>query len=73
MEEERDGHLPEDADVDEEFEEDKALEVKMMRQESCFDEMVVWGHEMVPEDEDVYVKGIEEWIGFAEAVGWIVC
>ena len=30
--------------------------------------MVVWGHEHVPEDDDDYVKGVEEWIKVAEAV-----
>lgn len=43
-------------------------EVKVMETKGRFDEIVVWGHEMVPDEEDVYVKGVEEWIGFAEAM-----
>ena len=44
------------------------IETRVMKQQSSFGEIMVWGHEMVPEDGDVYVKGVQEWIGFAEAV-----
>lgn len=54
---------------DDEMEIEKPVEVKTMDQMAKFDEIVVWGHEMVPEDDDVYVKGVQEWIAFAEAVG----
>jgi ribonuclease H2 subunit C len=47
----------------------KEVEVKLMETKTTFDEVVIWGHEIVPEDDDVYVKGVEEWIAFAEAVG----
>jgi ribonuclease H2 subunit C len=47
----------------------KEVEVKLMETKAKFDEVVIWGHEIVPEDDDVYVKGVEEWIAFAEAVG----
>ncbi|KAH9827952.1 ribonuclease H1 small subunit [Teratosphaeria destructans] len=43
-------------------------EVKLMEQQGTFDEVVCWGHEAEPEDEDEYVKGIDEWIAFAKAV-----
>ncbi|KAK0921754.1 hypothetical protein LTR91_004513 [Friedmanniomyces endolithicus] len=49
-------------------EEDEVEEVKVMEQKAVFDEMVVWGHEVLPEDGDEYVKGVEEWIAFAEAI-----
>jgi ribonuclease H2 subunit C len=43
--------------------------VKAVHELATFDEIVVWGHEVAPDSmEDVYVKGVEEWIGFAEAV-----
>lgn len=61
MEEEQDD---EDMEVDLE----KPTEVKMMDPKAKFDGIVVWGHEMVPEDDDVYLKGVQEWIAFAEAV-----
>ncbi|KAK1816355.1 hypothetical protein LTR12_009246 [Friedmanniomyces endolithicus] len=50
-------------------EEDGVEEVKVMEQKAVFDEIIVWGHEVLPEDGDEYVKGVEEWIAFAEAVG----
>ncbi|KAK1068927.1 hypothetical protein LTR12_016114 [Friedmanniomyces endolithicus] len=52
-------------------EEDEVEEVKMMEQKAVFDEMVVWGHEVLPEDGDEYVKGVEELIAFAGAVGGV--
>jgi ribonuclease H2 subunit C len=30
--------------------------------------MMVWGHEHLPAADDVYVKGVEEWVRFAETV-----
>lgn len=48
--------------------EEEPAGVKVMEQKGNFDEMVVWGHEVVPEAEDEYVKGVGEWIAFAEAV-----
>lgn len=49
--------------------EEGEAEVKMLEVKAEFEELVVWGHEVVPEGDDVYVKGVEEWVGFAEAVG----
>ena len=46
-------------------------EVRVMETRGTFDEVTVWGHEMAPEDGDEYVKGIREWIGFAEAVSLV--
>lgn len=53
---------------EEEEEEGESVETREMEVEGTFEKVVVWGHEAVPEDEDVYVKGMEEWIGFAEGV-----
>lgn len=53
---------------DEGMEEDEEEEVKTLDDVAKFEELVVWGHETVPEDDDVFVKGVEEWIRFAEAV-----
>lgn len=44
------------------------IETLVLDQHARFGEIVVWEHEAVPEGADVYVKGIDEWIGFAEAV-----
>ena len=43
-------------------------EVKIMEEQSVFDEIMVWGHEAVMDEADPYVRGLEEWIGFAEQV-----
>lgn len=49
---------------------DEEVEVKMLEQQAEFDEMIIWGHEAPPDGaEDVYVRGVEEWVAFAEAVG----
>lgn len=59
----------EEGDDDEmEVEMEKTVDVKTMERMYSFDEIVVWGHEMLPEDDDVYVKGVSEWLKFAEAV-----
>jgi ribonuclease H2 subunit C len=44
-------------------------EVKVMEEQSEFDNIMVWGHEALPEDTtDPYVRGMEEWIAFAREV-----
>jgi ribonuclease H2 subunit C len=44
--------------------------VKTLEEQGSFDEIVVWDHEVTPdESSDAYAKGIEEWISFAEQVG----
>lgn len=47
----------------------KEVETMIMEQKATFGEITVWDHEALPDGEDVYVKGINEWIGFAEVVG----
>lgn len=56
------------AEDDEENEEEQ-VEVKIAETLGEFDEVVVWGHGgVVDEKEDVYVRGVREWIEFAEAM-----
>lgn len=43
--------------------------VKVLEVQGTFDEMMVWGHEVLPAADDTFVKGVEEWVRFAEAVG----
>jgi len=53
---------------DEEGDEDNE-ELQVVEQVAAFDHVVVWNHEVVLDPlEDPYSKGIEEWIGFADAV-----
>ncbi|KAF2750477.1 hypothetical protein M011DRAFT_465226 [Sporormia fimetaria CBS 119925] len=56
------GHLEEEEDEEEE------VDVKIAKQVGSFDEVVVWGHGGVVEKDDAYVRGIEEWIRFSEAM-----
>jgi ribonuclease H2 subunit C len=61
--------LPKKNSTNEEAEEDEdELEVKIMEEQSVFDDIMVWGHEAVMDESDPYVRGLEEWIGFAEQV-----
>lgn len=42
--------------------------VKVLEEQSTFDEFMVWDHEAVPAADDPFVKGVEEWLKLAEAV-----
>jgi ribonuclease H2 subunit C len=42
--------------------------VKVLEKQATFQEFVVWGHEALPTADDPFIKGVEEWIQFAEAV-----
>lgn len=51
---------------------EEPIEVKPLEKKARFEELVVWGHEAVPGEkggeDDVYAKGVDEWIRFAEVV-----
>lgn len=42
--------------------------VKIVEVVSTFEEVTIWGHDQVPASDDTFVKGVEEWISFAEAI-----
>lgn len=42
--------------------------VKILEQQSTFEDVMVWGHEILPASDDAFVKGVEEWVKLAEAV-----
>lgn len=42
--------------------------VKVLETQGKFDDMIVWGHEILPAADDTFVKGLEEWVSFAETV-----
>lgn len=44
--------------------------VKILEEQSTFDEVMVWDHEIAPAADDPFVKGVEEWVRLAEAV-WL--
>jgi ribonuclease H2 subunit C len=43
--------------------------VKVLEAQGTFDDLMVWGHETLPAADDTFVKGVEEWVRFAETVG----
>ncbi|KAF2020072.1 hypothetical protein BU24DRAFT_459687 [Aaosphaeria arxii CBS 175.79] len=54
---------------DEDEEEDERVEVKIAERVGDFDEVVIWGHGgVVDASGDAFTKGVNEWIGFAEAM-----
>lgn len=55
-----------DVEIEPQTEEEEP--VRILEEEAVFQEFTVWGHETIPAADDPYVKGIEEWINFAEAV-----
>ena len=57
-----------DRDVEVQKEEEEE-EVGALHGKAAFDEVVVWGHESIADSAaDPYVRGVEEWISFAEQV-----
>ncbi|MCJ1429780.1 hypothetical protein MMC29_007695, partial [Sticta canariensis] len=59
--------LDQNEEADEGMEEREEEKVRALDEVARFEELVVWGHEIVPEEDDVFVKGVEEWIRFATA------
>ena len=54
---------------EESAEEDKIEEpIGMLEEQGSFDNLIVWAHERVVDNDDVFVRGVEEWTTFAEAV-----
>jgi hypothetical protein len=63
---------PQASEEEEELDDNEQPEdVGILEEQAEFDEMMVWGHEALPdENTDPYVRGVEEWIAFAEQVGY---
>ena len=40
----------------------------MLNEVGSFEKVVIWNHESTVDGDDAFVKGLSEWIGFAEAV-----
>ena len=58
-----------DVEVQKEEEGNPLEEVGALHGKAAFDEVVVWGHESIADSAaDPYVRGVEEWISFAEQV-----
>lgn len=69
------GHQDENLDeLDEEGNEigssDASATTRILENQGSFDNLMIWEHEKVPGTDDVFVKGVQEWIQFAEAVSY---
>jgi ribonuclease H2 subunit C len=47
---------------------DDEVPVEPMQGQAVFDSVTVWEHEMQPPEDDVFARGLEEWIGFAARI-----
>lgn len=57
--------------IEDEEEEEDGKEVQMvgtLEEVAKFEEVIIWDHEAIPSGDDAFVKGMEEWIRFAEVV-----
>jgi hypothetical protein len=54
--------------IEEEDDDEEEEEVKIMEEVGEFDEVLVWGHEAIVDNDDTYVRSLEEWIRVAESV-----
>jgi ribonuclease H2 subunit C len=57
------------ADIEEDEEEQ---ETGILEEKATFNNVMVWGHEMLVDKEDVYVRALEEWVGVAESVSCVL-
>lgn len=55
---------------EDEDDEDDEPPATILEPQGTFSNLMVWDHERLPAAEDSFVKGINEWIRFAEAVGF---
>ena len=59
----------EDDEVQEMIQEEEPEPVKIVDVVAGFDEILVWGHDELPtEEENVFCKGLNEWMAFAEEI-----
>jgi hypothetical protein len=68
-----DQKLPKEPQTSEEEDEldenEQSEEIGILEEQAEFDEVMVWGHEALPDEStDPYVRGVQEWIAFAEQV-----
>ncbi|KAJ2987082.1 hypothetical protein NUW58_g4702 [Xylaria curta] len=60
---------PIDEDVETTENPGNQLEVGVMKGRAAFNELMIWGHESTSDSTvDPYVRGMEEWIAFAEEI-----
>lgn len=70
----RESHPSKDNLSDDGDEEEPTTEVGIMEEQASFEKLMIWGHEVLPNDGvDPYVRGVDEWIAFAEQVCFVDC
>ena len=52
--------------------EEEREEVTVLNEVGSFQNLFVWNHESMVDGDDAFVKGLNEWIGFAEAVSHVL-
>jgi ribonuclease H2 subunit C len=60
--------LNDDSDDDVQCLDDEPEPVKVLESMAEFKDVVVWGHDQMPGHDDDFVKGVEEWIAFGDAI-----
>jgi ribonuclease H2 subunit C len=66
--------LPKETPAEDDEDAEEVPEVKVMEEQSEFEDIMVWGHEVLPDDTtDPYMRGVQEWIAFADQVCWESC
>ena len=58
-------------DLDGEEGEEEQEDVTVLNEIGSFDKVVIWNHESMVDGDDAFVKGLREWIGFAQAVSHV--
>lgn len=46
-------------------------EVTMLNELGSFDRLLIWNHESMVDGDDLFIRGLSEWISFAEAVSGV--
>ena len=58
-------------DLEGEKAEEEQEEATLLEEVGSFEKMVIWNHESMVNGDDAFVKGVSEWIDFAEAVSHV--
>lgn len=60
-------------DEDDEEEPRQGQTTTLLQSHGTFTHVRIWGHERVPGEEDVFARGLGEWVRFAETVRFLLC
>lgn len=61
-------HLDKESNLQDGGADEEAEEIRTLEHVGSFDDIVLWGHDTTVEGEDVFVKGLGEWMSFSSAV-----